>query len=36
LKEYENVAKSFKQFFGQEELGALIDRKADLELFRRL
>ena len=26
----------FTQFFNQEELGALIDRKADLEIVRRL
>lgn len=36
LKEYEKVAKSFEQFFTQEELGALIDRKADMEIVRRL
>lgn len=33
---YEKVAKMFKQFFTQEDLGAIIDRKADLEIVRRL
>lgn len=36
LQEYEQVAKSFSQFFSQDDIGALIDRKADLELVRRI
>ena len=36
LKDYEKVAEQFAQFFNQEELGALIDRKADMEIVRRL
>lgn len=30
------VANGFKQFFGQDDLGSILDRKADLELIRRL
>ena len=36
FKHYDNVAKSFQQFFNQDELGSLIDRKADLELITRI
>ena len=36
MDKYERVTKSFEQFFNQEDMGALIDRKADLELVRRL
>ena len=36
LDKYEKVTKSFEQFFNQEDMGALIDRKADLELVKRL
>ena len=36
LHRYEAVATSFEQFFNQEELGSLMDRKADLELVRRV
>jgi hypothetical protein len=36
LKDYESVANQFKEFFNQEELGALLDRKADLELVCRI
>ena len=36
LQQYENVARQYQEFFNQEELGALFDRKADLELVCRL
>ncbi len=36
LKNYEKVTKNFEQFFDQGDLGTLIDRKADIELFRRV
>ena len=36
LDSYERIANMFRQFFTQEDLGALIDRKADLEIVRRL
>ena len=36
LGHYERVTKAFSQFFNQEDIGALIDRKADLELVRRV
>ena len=36
FKKYEKIAKSFEEFFNQEELGSIIDRKADLELIKRL
>lgn len=36
LKMYEHVTKNFQQFFDQEDLGALIDRKADIEIVRRM
>lgn len=36
LDSYEKVTAMFRQFFTQEDLGALIDRKADLEVVRRL
>lgn len=35
-KEYQRVADGFSQFFGQDELGSILDRKADLELIRRI
>ena len=30
------MARSFEAFFSQDELGSLLDRKADIELIRRL
>lgn len=36
MGKYEKVTEAFSQFFNQEEIGAIIDRKADIELFRRL
>ena len=36
LMQYEKVVNSFKKFFDQEEIGALIDRKADIELLSHL
>lgn len=36
LQSYEQVVKAFKQFFDQEELAALLDRKADIELVSHL
>jgi hypothetical protein len=36
MHKYEKVAEGFAQFFNQEEIGAIIDRKADLELVRRI
>ena len=36
FEQYDKVAKSFQQFFSVEELGSLLDRKADLELIRRI
>lgn len=36
LKQYEQVTKSFSQFFGQDDLSSLLDRKADIELISRL
>lgn len=36
MAKYEKVTEAFSQFFNQEEIGAIIDRKADIELFRRL
>lgn len=33
---YEKITSSFQQFFNQDELSTLIDRKADLELVRRI
>lgn len=36
LKNYERVAKQFSQFFDEDELGQIIDRKADVELINRL
>ena len=36
LSQYEDVRTQFEQFFNQDELGSLIDRKADLELVRRV
>jgi hypothetical protein len=33
---YDNLCKTFESFFDREELGCLIDRKADIELFNRL
>ena len=36
MEQYDTVAKSFEAFFNSEELGQIIDRKADLELIRRL
>ena len=36
LQKYSAIALSFEQFFNQEELGSLLDRKADIELIRRL
>ena len=35
-REYQRVADGFKQFFGQDELCSILDRKADLELIRRI
>ena len=36
LDQYDKVTANFKQFFDQDDLGALIDRKADIELFKRV
>ena len=36
FREYDKVYKNFKQFFDQGDLGALLDRKADVELLRRI
>ena len=36
LQKYDKVYKTFQQFFDADELGALIDRKADNELIYRL
>lgn len=36
LRLYENVSKNFSQFFSQDDLGSLIDRKADIELITRM
>ena len=36
FEQYDRVTKNFKQFFDQSDLGALLDRKADLELIRRI
>ena len=36
LQHYEDVRNQFEQFFNQDELGSIIDRKADLELVRRV
>ena len=36
LTQYDKVVTSFKKFFDQEEIGALIDRKADIELLSHL
>ena len=36
LLEYDKVAKSFRQFFDQDEIATLLDRKADIELIRRI
>ena len=36
LEKYDMVTKRFQQFFDQEDLGALIDRKADIEIVRRM
>jgi hypothetical protein len=36
LNQYDEVKRKFEEFFNAEELAALIDRKADLELINRL
>ena len=36
LENYDKVAKDFQQFFNQREICELFDRKADLELIRRI
>ena len=36
LRAYEQVVTAFKQFFDQEELAALLDRKADIEFVSHL
>jgi hypothetical protein len=36
LEQYEKVRTSFEPFFDAEDLGSLLDRKADLELIRRI
>jgi hypothetical protein len=36
LSQYDRVAKSFTRFFNQDELGQILDKKADLELIQRL
>ena len=36
MVQYEEVVRAFSQFFNQEEIGAIIDRKADLELVSRI
>ena len=33
---YNKVSQQFQQFFDKDELGQLIDRKADVELINRL
>ena len=36
FEKYKDVANRFEAFFDQEELGSVIDRKADIELIKRL
>ena len=36
LIKYNKVSQQFQQFFDKDELGQLIDRKADVELINRL
>ena len=36
LDSYEQVVKSFSKFFDTDELAAVLERKADMELVRRL
>mgnify|MGYP000995655301 CR=1 FL=1 len=36
FRKYDNLCKTFEQFFDREELSSLIDRKADIELIKRL
>ena len=36
FEQYDRVTNNFKQFFDQSDLGELLDRKADLELIRRI
>ena len=36
FEKYQKVANNFEAFFDQEELGSIIDRKADIELIKRL
>ena len=36
LMKYNKVSQQFQQFFDKDELGQLIDRKADVELINRL
>lgn len=36
LKNYEKVTKSFQKYFCQEDLGSILDRKADLDMITRL
>ena len=36
MKKYQKVADAFRGFFDHDELGKIIDRKADLELISRL
>ena len=36
FQKYKDVSQRFEAFFNQEELGSMIDRKADVELIKRL
>ena len=36
FEQYDSVKRDFQQFFGQDELTSILDRKADLELLRRI
>ena len=36
FKKYDALCKTFESFFDREELSSLIDRKADIELIKRL
>ena len=36
LEQYDRVAAAFQKFFNQDELGEILDRKADIELIQHL
>lgn len=36
LEQYQQLVKSFQQFFDVDDIASLFDRKADLELLRRV